>query len=525
MALIVLPAHPAAIILLSISVLLSIAFAVYGLNILYLTVRSRRYKPRPVPPLKARPAVAIHRPIYNELYVVRRLLDSCVRVAERYGERLVTIYVIDDSNDDTSAAVDRAVSEYSARGLQFKVIRRGTRLGYKAGALQAALEVTREKYVAIFDADFVPLPDFLDRTVPILEEDPKVGFVQTRWGHIDRNYSMMTRAVAIGVDAHFLLEQRGRNGNGYLMNFNGSAGVLRAAAIREAGGWAADTLAEDLDVSYRMQLEGYGGVYLDDVEVPAELPPTVAGLKRQQGRWARGSLQTAKKLGGQIRTSKRLSFRQKFEAGVHLTYYLVHPLMVASFLLALAADFFRIDVISYAVKLTVPVSLSGWRIGGLAAVSFEVVPWVIFSALVILSTLAVLFYCIQAVRVQRLGLLENLKQVFLLVFLGYGISISNSVQALGGIFLRETGTFSRTPKYAIDRSGGTWEGKKYQLSFGWATVLEAGAVVLAILAISYAWATANLGIIPILVVYFVGYSFVFYLTITQRVKSNGVIDT
>ncbi|MDG7009696.1 MAG: glycosyltransferase [Nitrososphaerota archaeon] len=520
----VFPAYSFAPTVLFASVLLSIAFAVYGLNILYLTVRSRRYKLRIAPPLSARPTVAIHLPIYNELYVVRRLLDSCVRVAERYGERLVTIYVIDDSDDDTSLAVDEAVSEHSAHGFQFRVIRRGSRQGFKAGALQAALEETHEKHVAVFDADFVPPPDFLDRTVAVLEEDAEVGFVQARWGHIDRDYSAMTKAVAIGVDAHFLLEQRGRNGNGYLMNFNGSAGVLRVSAIHAAGGWASDTLAEDLDISYRMQLVGYRGVYLNDVEVPGELPPTLASLERQQGRWARGSLQAAKKLAGRVRASKRLSVRQKFEAGLHLTYYLVHPLMVASFLLAVIADFLRVDVTRYAVNLSIPTSLPGRGLGNLAAITFQVAPWAVFSALVMLSTLSVLLYCVEAVRVQKLGLLENVKQVIILVVLGYGLSISNSVQALGGIFLRQTGTFSRTPKYAIEQRIGSWSGKKYQLSFGKTTVLEAGAIFLAVLAIAYAWATANLGIVPILIVYLTGYSFVFCLTIAQKMESKGMTD-
>lgn len=506
---IVFPAYSLAPAVLFASVLLSIAFAVYGLNILYLTVRSRRYKLRLAPPLSARPTVAIHLPIYNELYVVRRLLDSCARVAERYGERLVTIYVIDDSDDDTSLAIDEAVSEHSARGLQFRVIRRGSRLGFKAGALQAALEETHEKYVAVFDADFVPPPDFLDRTVAVLEEDAEVGFVQARWGHVDRNYSTMTKAVAIGVDAHFFLEQKGRNGNGYLMNFNGSAGVLRASAIQAAGGWAADTLAEDLDVSYRMQLAGYRGVYLNDLEVPGELPPTLASLKRQQGRWARGSLQAARKLAGRIVPSKKLSGGQKFEAGVHLTYYLVHPFMVASFLLAVSADFLRIDVISYAV--TLPISKPG---GGLA-LTVEVVPWVVFTALVVLSTLAVFFYCFEAVRVQRLGVLHNVEQIVVLVALGYGISISNSTQALLGLFSHDTGAFSRTPKYAIESSGQTWKGKRYQIPLNRVNLLEAGAVVLASVAALYAYLTNNLGLIPILLVYLVGYSFVLYLSLIQ----------
>jgi len=515
---------PVAGILLFASVLLSIAFFVYGLNTLHLTIRARRYRRIPSPPLDARPGVAIHLPIYNELYVVGRLLASCAKAATQYGKDRVRIYVIDDSTDETSSEVDRLASGYSAQGLQFKVIRRGSRQGFKAGALQAALIATHEKYVAVLDADFVPPKDFLDKTVPILEHDPSVGFVQARWGHLDRNHNVVTESVAIGVDAHFFLEQRGRNGSGYLMNFNGSAGVLRAEAIRQAGGWNSDTLAEDLDLSYRIQLQGYRGVYLNDMEVPGELPPTIASLKRQQGRWARGSLQAAKKLLGRIRASERLTAGQKFQAAIHLTYYLVHPLMVASFLLAVAADFLSIDVIRYGVNFSLPALSSRGAFANSVVLSFQIVPWIIFSTLILLSTFAVLLYCIEAVRVQRLGLLRNVKQIITLVILGYGVSISNSVHALGGLFSSRTGTFSRTPKYAIEQAGQTWRGKRYQLTLNRTTVLEAGAVVLAGAASFWAIRTGNLGILPILLIYLAGYSFVLYLTLKQTFGSGGRPD-
>jgi cellulose synthase/poly-beta-1,6-N-acetylglucosamine synthase-like glycosyltransferase len=509
--------------LLAISVVLSVAFLVYGFNTLHLTLRARRYRAGGGTILKHKPPVAIHLPIYNELYVVGRLLKSCVAMAERYGKQITKIYVIDDSNDETSAEVDRLAADYSAQGFKIEVVRRGSREGFKAGALQSALSITKEQYVAVLDADFVPPDDFLDRTVPVLQANPTVGFVQGRWGHLDRKYNLVTESLALGVDGHFFLEQRGRNGSGYLMNFNGSAGVLRCKAIREAGGWASDTLAEDLDLSYRMQLAGYRGVYLNDLEVPAELPPTITSLKRQQGRWARGSLQAAKKLFGPIRKSQNLTLGQKVEAAVHLTYYLVHPLMVASFLIAVLADFLSIDVISYAVNISIPSSLSGIISGGAAKAAFlslQVAPWFVFSSLVALSTLAVLFYCIETVRAQELGLLGNVKQILFLVVLGYGISISNSVQALGGLFSRQTGTFSRTPKYAIRNSGETWKGKKYQVPLNKTTLLEAGATVLASLAVANAYVTRNFGILPILAVYLIGYSVVLYLTLTQAAASG-----
>ncbi len=511
-------------ILLFASVLLSIAFFVYGFNTLHLTMRARRYRPIPRATLSDHPPVAIHLPIYNEFYVVERLLKSCVGAADRYGRSQVGIYVIDDSTDETSAKIDKIVSDYSAQGFKFRVVRRGSREGFKAGALQAALEITKEKYVAVLDADFVSPPDFLERTVGILEEDETIGFVQGRWGHLDRNYNVVTESLAIGIDAHFFLEQQGRNGSGYLMNFNGSAGVLRSNVIRKAGGWSSDTLAEDLDLSYRIQLAGYRGVYLNDLEVPGELPPTIASLKRQQGRWARGSLQTAKKLLGKIRKSKKLSVGQKLEAGVHLTYYLVHPLMVASFLLAVAADFLSIDVIRYGVGITIPTFSTGPSSVSIVMATVQIVPWILFSLLVALSTFAVLMYCVQAVRVQRLGLFGNIKKIFFLVFLGYGISISNSVHALSGLLSRETGTFSRTPKYAVVQTGEDWRDKKYQIPLNLTDFLEAGAVGLASFASAWAIFTGNLGILPILLVYLTGYAFILYLTAKQKLESAGRRD-
>jgi cellulose synthase/poly-beta-1,6-N-acetylglucosamine synthase-like glycosyltransferase len=332
---------------------------------------------------------------------------------------------------------------------------------------------------------------------------------------------MITETLAIGVDAHFLLEQPGRWSSGYMMNFNGSAGLLRREAIIRAGGWQSNTLAEDLDVSYRMQLAGYHAVYLKDLEVPAELPPTITSLKRQQGRWARGSLQTAKKVMPTIFRSSNLSIRQKLEAFVHLTYYLVHPLMVASFLLAVMATFLNIDVINYAVDISIPTfqvsRLATWEgiSSGLIFLTFQVAPWVIFSGLVVLSTLAVLYYCMEAVRIQKLSLIQNLKQIVLLVILGYGISISNSVSALTGLLSPQTGTFLRTPKYAITTKEQTWKGKKYQLSLNKVTLLEGLSVLIGSLAVARAVQTNNIGIIPILAIYMAGYLLVFALTVSH----------
>ncbi len=509
---------PVAGIILGLSVLLSFSFFIYGINTLHLTRRARGYSEPSQGGMTSWPAVAVHLPVYNELYVAERLLNACAKMADHYGRSLVRVCVIDDSDDETREKLDALSKGYNSQGYNVEILRRGTRAGFKAGALQAALEKTTEPFVAVFDADFAPSEDFLNKTIPFMLQDGEVGFVQCRWTHFDRGYNMITETLAIGIDAHFLLEQPGRSTSGYLMNFNGSAGLLRTEAIVKAGGWNSDTLAEDLDVSYRMQLAGYKPVYLKDVKVPAELPPTITSLKRQQGRWARGSIQTARKLMPSILLSKRLSVRQKLEAFVHLTYYLVHPLMVASFVLALLATFLNVNVIDYAIRISLPTPEAFF--GSPVYVTLVMAPWALFGLMIVLSTVSVLYYCMEAVRAQHLGLLRNIKQIILLVILGYGISVSNSVSVLSGLFSSQTGVFLRTPKYAITSKAGTWKEKKYQLALNRVTVFETLASVVGVLALIYAAALNNFGIIPILAIYVAGYLAVLFLTLSQSVPKK-----
>jgi cellulose synthase/poly-beta-1,6-N-acetylglucosamine synthase-like glycosyltransferase len=508
---------PVASIILAASVALSFSFFIYGINTLHLTRRAKGYSQPNQNGMTSRPPVAVHLPVYNEYYVADRLLGACAKMADHYGRDLVRVVVIDDSDDETQGKLDTLSKSYNEQGYRVDILRRGTRAGFKAGALQAALEKTPEPFLAVFDADFAPTEDFLDRTIPFMLTDEKVGFVQCRWSHFDRTYNMITETLAIGVDAHFLLEQPGRWTSGYMMNFNGSAGLLRTSAIVAAGGWNSDTLAEDLDLSYRMQLTGYRPVYLKDVEVPAELPPTITSLKRQQGRWARGSIQTARKVWPRVVASPELSKRQKFEAFVHLTYYMVHPLMVASFILAILAALLNVNVISYAVKVSVPnpMNIFGSQ-GGL--LRLEIIPWTVFVLMIVLSTLSVLYCCIEAVRTQHLGLLKNVKQIVLLVILGYGISVSNSVSALSGLISSRTGVFLRTPKYAITSKSETWRGKKYQLALNRVTVFESMALVVGVVALIYSALMDNLGIMPILAIYVTGYMLVLFLTFSQSVS-------
>ena len=277
--------------------------------------------------------MTVQLPLYNERCVVERLLDA-VGALDYPADRL-EIQVLDDSTDETSALAAAAVERLRARGLAVAHLRRAHRRGFKAGALAAGLEAARGELIAVFDADFVPPPGFLTATVPSFA-DPAVGMVQARWEHLNREASLLTRVQALLLDGHFAVEHRARHVAGCFFNFNGTAGIWRRQAIADAGGWAHDTLTEDLDLSYRAQLAGWRFVYLPDVAVPAELPADAASFKAQQRRWAKGSLQTARKVLPRL-LAARLPWRVKLEACAHLTANLSYPLMVALSLLLFPA--------------------------------------------------------------------------------------------------------------------------------------------------------------------------------------------
>ncbi|NNF22426.1 MAG: glycosyltransferase, partial [Saprospiraceae bacterium] len=260
------------------------------------------------------PLVTIQLPIYNEFFVVERLIDKIMSL--NYPKDKLEVHVLDDSTDDTVELSRQKVKEYQSEGFEIRLIHRKDRKGYKAGALKEALPFANGEYIAIFDADFLPDSDFLLDTMPYFR-DEGVGVVQTRWGHLNQNYSLITELQAFQLNVHFTVEQQGRESADYLLQFNGTAGVWRTKTIRDAGGWEADTLTEDLDLSYRAQLKGWKFVYLEDVLSPAELPSEMNGLKSQQYRWMKGGAETARKLLPQVWRSK-LKTIQKIHATTHL---------------------------------------------------------------------------------------------------------------------------------------------------------------------------------------------------------------
>jgi len=435
-------------------VIATASLAVYGLHLYVLLILFRRR----VDPIRKRqaeiiekfvsgrsadawPGVTTQIPIYNEADVVERIILAIADMD--YPKGFHEIQVLDDSTDETRYTVDRIVKRLCGRGVNIHVIRRTDRSGYKAGALANGLALARGKYVAVFDSDFVPPSDFLHRAVPLLEADDTLACLQGRWSHLNQDESWLTRSQALGIDGHFAVEQGARAWNGLMMNFNGTAGVWRKSAIEDpkVGGWSGDTLTEDLDLSYRVQLAGWRLDYCLDLPCPAELPGTVSALKSQQKRWATGSIQVARKLLPAIWRSP-CSLGVKLEATLHLTHYSVAVWML---MLALAAR--PMLIVFYDGVLS-----HEW--------------FVIFWSVVLISAVAPSLVYAYA-RYQLGGRWSGLRTIPGMMLLGCGLCLSNSIAVLRGLVLRG-GEFVRTPKsgsvgdqarvstYRVVRSSGLW---------------------------------------------------------------------
>ncbi|MGB2866841.1 MAG: glycosyltransferase, partial [Bacteroidota bacterium] len=320
-----------------VSLLILFAFAAHGFVMVYYYLKQQRTQPADQPPMTSTPVVTVQLPVFNELYVVNRLIEAVC--ALDYPKDKLEVQVLDDSTDETRDLVAKAVDHFRALGYDIKQIHRTDRSGYKAGALKNGLVTARGEFVAIFDADFVPSKDFLQKTVPYFG-DAKIALVQTRWEHINGDYSLLTRTQAIALDGHFVMEQNVRNKAGYFINFNGTGGIWRKAAILDAGNWQADTLTEDLDLSYRAQLRGWKFKYLNDVTSPAELPAEVNALKSQQFRWTKGAIETARKMLPEVWKSN-IPLRVKIHSTFHLTNNIVFPFIILAGLLNVPLMFIK----------------------------------------------------------------------------------------------------------------------------------------------------------------------------------------
>ncbi len=391
--------------------------AVYGLSslistLLYLRARKRLRQTIEQIPETDWPPVTIQLPVFNEKYTIERLLRAVARLD--YPSGALQIQVLDNSTDDTADLIARLVRSYQSQGINIQLLHRSDRRGFKAGALRDAFASASGAFIGIFDADFVPDPDWLRKAVPVFR-DPQIGCLQTRWGHTNRGYNSLTQAEALAIDGHFLVEQTARSGNGFFLNFNGTAGLWRRACIEQAGGWQSDTLTEDLDLSYRAQLNGWKIGYLPDVVVPAELPSQVEAFKKQQFRWAKGSFQVVRKVLPELFRREDLPWRVRLMAAVHLTGYMVHPLMLLMLL------------------LTLPVGIA-------APFAFRIFP---FTFLVGFGP--PLMYLVASGRTSP-SLGERLKLIPLMTITGFGISLSTTIAVLQGLTGTGSGHFVRTPK-------------------------------------------------------------------------------
>ncbi len=466
-------------ILLTVYLVAAVWLAIYGLNSLVMVALHLRQRgPAPAPPLTTYPFVTVQLPIFNELYVVERLIDAVA--ALDYPRERLEIQVLDDSTDETTAIARARVAAYQARGVNIYLIHRRHRAGFKAGALRDGLAIARGEFIAVFDADFQPHPDFLRLILPHFQTDPRLGLVQARWGHLNASYSSLTRAQSLGIDGHFAIEQTARNRNGLWMNFNGSAGVWRRTCIESAGNWQADTLAEDLDLSYRAQLAGWRFLFLPDVVAPAEVPPQIHAFKAQQFRWAKGSIQCARKLWRDLLTAPRSPF-VKLQGFIHLTNYLAHPLLV---ILLLAA-----------------VPLMDQRHALLTALAYLSIATVGPPALYTL-----------ALRSLYPDWRRRLLHLPWLMLLGTGIALSNSLaiyEALAG----HSSPFKRTPKFHVETAADRWSDKSYALPFSPLALGELALAVYALGGIILALAWGNLFIVPYLLLYALGFGYVGVLTV------------
>lgn len=396
-----------------------LAYAVHLYVLLFYAWRGRRGRlPAPAPLEDAAlPTVTIQVPLYNERWVARRVIRAVS--ALDYPREKLEIQILDDSTDETAAIVDQEVAAQRPGGLDIAVVRRPTRNDYKAGALEYGLGRAKGKFVAIFDADFVPPREWLRAVVPELAADPGLGWVQTRWGHLNAKESWLTRAQAIGIDGHFAVEQPGRLVAGWAANFNGTAGLWRKAAIQDAGGWTGDTLTEDLDLSYRAQLKGWRMGYRLDVVVPAELPAQASAVKSQQFRWAKGSIQTARKHLGRVWRSS-WSLGRKLAATVHLCAYSIPLLMLASVF------------VSFPMLLIVSHPMPAF--------------WLVVGSVMSLAgtTAPILVYTTSQVTLYPDGL-RRVAALPILIALGMGISVNTSCAVVQALFGKSS-PFVRTPK-------------------------------------------------------------------------------
>jgi cellulose synthase/poly-beta-1,6-N-acetylglucosamine synthase-like glycosyltransferase len=442
------------------------------------------------------PRVTIQLPVYNEIYVMERLLDNIVTL-EYPGDKL-EIQVLDDSTDESIVTTEKHIKRLQKRGINIQHIRRSNRHGFKAGALKEGLEIARGEFIAIFDADFLPQKDWLLQTIPYFK-NAAIGVVQTRWGHINRNYSTLTKIQAFALDAHFTLEQVGRSAKGHFINFNGTAGVWRKECILDAGNWEGDTLTEDLDLSYRAQLKKWKFKYLEHVETPAELPVIISAARSQQFRWNKGGAENFQKMVKRIITSKNVSFKTKIHSLLHL---LNSSMFICIFLVAVLSipmlyiknEYEHLRVYFYVMSFFV-----------VSSVIFFVCYWHMYKNIYGSGFKNFIIY---------------IGAFFTFFSIAMGFSLHNTIAVLEGHFGKKS-EFVRTPKFNIKTLKDGWKKNKYIKTKPSVHVILEGLLALYFVFGMYSAFIVgdqggDFGLFPFHFMLFIGFSYVFFKSVFSK---------
>ena len=491
------------IVIYSIALLLIFAYALAQLNLLLNYLRARSKKDKDDSPKydlsnsDEVPRVTIQLPVYNEMYVMERLLDNIAKI--EYPKDKLEIQVLDDSTDETVASTAVHIEELQKTGLDIKHIHRTNREGFKAGALKEGLKVAKGEFIAIFDSDFLPNKDWLKRTIPHFK-DEKIGVVQTRWSHINRNYSLLTKVQAFALDAHFTLEQTGRNSHGHFINFNGTAGVWRKETIIDAGNWSGDTLTEDLDLSYRAQLKNWKFKYLEEVETPSELPVVISAARSQQFRWNKGGAENFRKMLWRVIKSKNITFKTKLHG-------LLHLLNSTMFLNVLIVAILSIPMLYIKNEYA------------------HLKPYFYVMSFFVISTL-IFFICYWFMYKQTYGggftkFFKYIGMFFTFFSIAMGFSLHNSIAVLEG-HAGKASEFVRTPKFNINSISDSWKGNKYlpnKISFN--VVIEGLLMLYFAFGMYSAFIVGDqggdFGLFPFHLMLFFGFGYVFFKSLRAKI--------
>jgi cellulose synthase/poly-beta-1,6-N-acetylglucosamine synthase-like glycosyltransferase len=465
------------------------AYGVHRLWLVYLFWRHRHDRIAPEAAFESPPLVTVQLPVYNEQYVIERLLDAVAEID--YPADRLEVQILDDSTDATTDLIRDYLPKLEARGLRVFHLHRTDRTGFKAGALAAGMKTARGEFIAIFDADFVPPRNILRETIDFFT-DPEVGMIQTRWGHLNRNHNLLTRVQALLLDGHLLIEQTARHRSGRFFNFNGTAGLWRTSCIVDAGGWKADTLTEDLDLSYRAQLKGWRFVFLPDLVTPAELPVEIHALKAQQHRWTKGAVQTCRKILAAVWRS-RLPLAVKIESTLHLGSNFAYLLLaLMCFLLQ-----------------------PNWTMAEVEWTSLLLVHLPVFF----MATGSLFVFYGLVLRHAGVALWKIPVYIPLLICVGIGLCINNAKAVLEALCDYRS-EFVRTPKYGVTEKVRTWRHRSYFSARSMVMVLEIALALYYAYFVVFAWEHRLWVSLPFLVLFLVGFAYVSFLSVFQRWKPS-----